>query len=198
MRCKLGGTPACKVHKWAEELQLLRCLALQSGLKEECKWGMPVYTTETKPGVYKNVVLLAAFKDYASLNFFKGALLEDPAQILDKAGENSREARLFKTTDPDRILRYQQEILACLQEAAAVEKSGKKLPEEPKKEMNYPSELEAAFHDNPEFRAAFEALTPGRQRGYMIHFSGAKQAQTREARIAKYYDAILKGKGMLD
>ena len=192
-RCSLGGTPDCKVHQWSQELQKLRSMALECGLTEESKWGVPCYTYHGA-----NVAMISAFKDYCSLSFFKGALLKDKYQMLEKPGPNSQAARLFKFTNLEQILQAEDSIRLYLFEAIEVEKKGLKVGMQAKDHLDYPDELQAKFKDIPELKTAFEALTPGRQRGYIIHFSQPKQSKTRLARIEKLIPKIMDGKGFFD
>ena len=188
-RCPLGGTPQCKVHNWPEELKLLRKIVLDCGLTEESKWGVPCYT-------YKgaNVAIVSAFKDYAALSFFKGALLSDENNLLDKPGENSQAARLFKFTKPQQIIEIEDLIKAYIFEAIEVEKAGLKV--EFKKDLEpIPEELQTRLDEDPNLQSAFYALTPGRQRSYILHLSQAKQAKTRESRVEKCLPKIFSGKG---
>jgi uncharacterized protein YdeI (YjbR/CyaY-like superfamily) len=192
-RCKLGGTPQCKVNRWAAELQLLRQLLLASGLNEECKWGMPCYTLNGQ-----NVALLAAFKEYCSINFFKGALLSNEWGLLSSAGENSQAGRLIKITSIEQVNIHAEHILNTLLEALNIEKSGQKVPQRSIDDEEVPLELLTEFAADPELERAFRALTPGRQRGYLLFFRGAKQSATRTSRILKNKDRILKEKGLQD
>jgi uncharacterized protein YdeI (YjbR/CyaY-like superfamily) len=192
-RCSLGGTPECRVHKWDDELAALRGILLDSGLQEECKWGHPVYTYKNA-----NVVLLGAFKENCTLSFFKGALLQDEAGVLQKPGENSQVSRMFRFTALKQIIDIESIIRSYIFEAIEIEKAGLKVQTKPVEEMNFPEELLAAFKQDKNFEKAFRALTPGRQRGYIMFIADAKQSKTREGRIAKYYDQVLAGKGMMD
>lgn len=192
-RCKLGGTPACKVHTWSEELNLLRSLVLDSGLNEELKWSQPCYTLNGK-----NILLVTAFKEYACIAFFKGSLLTDEQNLLVAPGENSQASRQLRFTSVDSITQNVNAIQRYIQNAIDIEKQGRKVEFSSTKELEYPEELELKMRADPEFKKAFEALTPGRQRGYLLHFTGAKQSDTRTARIEKYAEHILKGKGLHD
>lgn len=192
-RCKLGGTPACKVNTWREELILLRSILQDSGLTEEVKWSMPCYTVDGK-----NVLILAAFKEYCSLNFFKGSLMHDHSGMLEKAGENSQAGRLLKFTSAAQIIAAEKEIRAYVQDAIEVEKSGKKADPAQKQELVYTEELLDALEDDAAFRTAFESLTPGRRRAYHLFFSAPKQSQTRISRIEKCREKIMQGKGLND
>jgi uncharacterized protein YdeI (YjbR/CyaY-like superfamily) len=189
-RCKLYQTPQCKVHKWPEELITLRALILEFGLEEEIKWGFPCYTLNGK-----NILMLAPFKDNCAISFFKGALLKENP-ILEKSGENSNTFRLIRFQGMEKINQEKETIQQIIQEAIEIEKSGKKLPKTDYSSIEIPEELENAFEDDHIFKAAFKSLTPGRQRGYILHFAQPKQAQTRMNRIEKYKPAIFNGKGL--
>jgi uncharacterized protein YdeI (YjbR/CyaY-like superfamily) len=192
MRCKLGATPACKVHSWKEELALLRQIVRQTGLVEESKWGVPCYTYEGK-----NIVSVSAFKGYACLSFFKGVLLQDPAKILTKNGENSQTFRLLKFTDLSQILAQQENIKTYISEAIELEKTGQKIVYQKNPEP-LPEELLDRFEIDPALKKAFESLTPGRQRGYIIYFSQPKKSASKLARIEKSRTKILNGEGLND
>jgi uncharacterized protein YdeI (YjbR/CyaY-like superfamily) len=189
-RCKLYQTPQCKVHMWPEELNTLRGLILQFGLEEEIKWGFPCYTLNGK-----NILMLAPFKDNCSISFFKGALLKENP-ILEKSGENSNTFRLIRFQGMEKIFKEKETIQKIIQEAIEIEKSGKKIPKTDYSAIELPEELEDALEDDHIFKAAFKSLTPGRQRGYILHFSQPKQTQTRINRIEKCKSAILNGKGL--
>ncbi len=193
-RCPKGGTPECKViSAWPAELAALRSLMLEAGLTEECKWGVPCYTSEKN-----NIVLIHAFKDYCALLFFKGALLKDAKGILIQQTENVQSARQLRFTDAREITKLKSTINVYLEEAIAVEKAGLKVNMKPTAEFAMPEEFQAKLDASPALKTAFEALTPGRQRGYLLHFAAAKQSKTREARIEKCTPQILNGKGLLD
>jgi uncharacterized protein YdeI (YjbR/CyaY-like superfamily) len=192
-RCSLGGTPACKVHNWREELILLRDILHQSGLTETRKWGVPCYVKGNK-----NVVLLGVLKSCATLSFFKGALMKDPENLLVKPGENSQSARYMKFSAPEQVMVQTAIIKDYLKEAIGIEESGQKVAFKAPEEQPMCEELQEALQSDAELFTAFYALTPGRQRGYILHFGGAKQSQTRIDRIAKSRDRILQGKGMQD
>ena len=192
-RCAKGGTPECKVNTWAAELAALRALVLEAGLTEECKWGVPCYTFDKG-----NVVLIHSFKEYCALLFFKGALLKDTKGILIQQTENVQSARQLRFTDVRDIVKLKPTIKAYLQEAIAVEKAGLKVTMKPTAEFAKPAEFQAKLDASPALKTAFEALTPGRQRAYLLHFSAAKQTKTRESRIEKCMPLILSGKGLLD
>lgn len=192
-RCAKGGTPACKVNTWAAELAALRVLVLEAGLTEECKWGVPCYTFQNG-----NVVIIHSFKEYCGLLFFKGALLKDAKGILIQQTENVQAARQLRFTNAQDVAALKSTIQAYLQEAIAVEKAGLKVSMKPTAEFAVPEEFQAKLDASPTLKTAFGALTPGRQRAYLLHFAAAKQAKTREARIEKCIPQILNGKGLLD
>ena len=196
-RCAKGGTPACKVNTWAAELAALRALVLEAGLTEDCKWGVPCYTfgKDEKRG---NVVLIHSFKDYCALLFIKGALLKDAKGILIQQTENVQGGRQLRFTDVREITKLKSTIKAYLQEAIAVEKAGLKVSMKPTSEFAMPAEFQSALDQSAKLKTAFFALTPGRQRAYLLHFAAAKQSKTREARIEKCTPIILSGKGLLD
>lgn len=188
-RCPLGGTEDCKVRHWQTELKQLRRIILDCGLEEECKWGAPCYTFQSK-----NVLMLSALKHYCCISFFKGALLNDEENLLVKPGPNSHASRLFKFTSPDEIYAVEAQIKTYLFEAIENEKLGLKV--EPRKEIDpWPRELINIFENDPMLKSAFESLTPGRQRGYILHFSQAKKLETRILRIEKSIPLILSGIG---
>lgn len=191
MRCKYGGTPQCKVHNWVEELKILRQIVLKTGLTEEIKWGVPVYTHKGK-----NIVTVNALKESANIGFFKGVLLADKQKILQQQG-NLQSDRIIKFTNKDDIEKMEDVLKSYILEAIAIEESGKKV-EFKKNPEPLPDELLQAFEQNPTFKKAFYSLTPGRQRGYIIHFSQAKQSQTRISRIEKHKEHILNGIGLND
>ena len=193
MRCPLGNTPACKVHTWVEEMQQLRRIILDCGLTEEVKWSMPCYTSEKR-----NIVLMSAFKEYCALSFFKGALLKDVKGILIQQTENTQAARQIRFTDVQQIVELEPVLKAYIAEAIEVEKAGLKVDPKEKPELAFPEELQKKLDKNPALKTAFEALTPGRQRGYILHFSQPKQSKTRESRIEKWLPQILDGKGLND
>ncbi|WP_341295822.1 YdeI/OmpD-associated family protein [Catalinimonas locisalis] len=192
MRCKYGGTPQCKVNNWKEELVLLRHIILACGLTEDLKWGVPCYTSENK-----NIAMVSAFKDYASLSFFKGVLLKDPRNILQQQGKSSQSARLIKFTSPEQIMQQQEILKTYILEAVDIEKSEAKVKFKQNPEP-VPDELLQKFDENASLKKAFYALTPGRQRGYIIYFSQPKKTGTRFSRIEKCIPQIFNGKGMHD
>ncbi len=191
-RCPLGSTPDCKVHHWTAELELLRKIVLQCGLTEESKWGAPCYTINNK-----NVLMVSALKDYCCISFFKGALINDHKNLLVKPGPNSQAARLFKFKRIEEILAIEDDIRSYIFEAITIEESGLKV-EFKKSAEPIPDELINKFEEDPPLKTAFEALSPGRQRGYILHFSQAKQSKTRLSRIEKCIPMILSGIGLND
>ena len=191
MRCALGGTPKCKVLPWREELILLREIVLQSGLTEEIKWGVPVYTLHGK-----NVLSVNALKDSANIGFFKGALLSDTHQLLQQQGTMQSD-RLIKFRSTEEILPLREVLASYIREAIRIEESGAKVVFVQNPEP-IPDELRQAFEEDPELEQAFKTLSPGKQRGYIIHFSKPKQSQTRIARIQQWRAAIMRGEGMQD
>ncbi|MEZ4905134.1 MAG: YdeI/OmpD-associated family protein [Spirosomataceae bacterium] len=192
-RCPLGGTPQCKVHDWHNELKLLRNIVLDCGLTEELKWGVPCYTFQKT-----NVILLGAFKESCTLSFLKGTLLQDEHGILSKPGENSQSARLIRFTHAKEIIEMKALLKAYIYESIEIERAGLKVDFKAKNELVYPKELQIELDKDPSLKAAFEALTPGRQRGYLLYIAAPKQAKTRAARIEKYRQKILDGRGFHD
>ena len=192
MRCPLGGTTNCKVHLWTETLHALREVILKTELEETVKWGVPCYTYEGA-----NVLLLSALKDFACISFLKGALLRDEEQVLERPGPHSQAARYWKFTHVEQVNSDSPQILRYLEEAIEIQKKGLKI--DFKKELEvFPPELLDKMKKDPIFKSAFESLTPGRQRGYLLYFSKARQSQTRINRIHKYESLILNGQGMHD
>lgn len=178
---------------WQQEYLKLRQIVLDSGLKEELKWGVPCYTLQDK-----NVVLIHGFKEYCALLFHKGVLLKDPEGILIQQTENVQAARQIRFKDLEEIEEQEQVLRSYLQEAIEVEKSGKKVELKQTREYEVPEELQQVLDENAELKTAFESLTPGRQRGYILHFSAPKQSKTRVSRIERSWDKILEGKGLND
>jgi uncharacterized protein YdeI (YjbR/CyaY-like superfamily) len=191
-RCAFYATPQCKVKNWRKELETLRQIVLACNLTEELKWSVPVYTYQNK-----NILIVSAFKDYCAISFFKGALLEDKQGILDKPGESTQSARLIKFTSEKEIIKCAAILKKYILEAIAMESSGKKVMF--KKDLDpIPEELENKMHALPVFKNAFYALTPSKQRGYIIYFSQPKQSATRVARIEKCVEKIMNGLGIND
>lgn len=193
LRCAKGQTPACKVHPWREELAALRSLLLQSGLTETCKWGVPCYTLSGK-----NIAVLAAFKDYCAVNFFKGSLLTSRPELLLPSGTATQVARQVRFTSMQEVQRQRSALTDLLKEAIVSEQSGKRIARKKPEDYPMPDELVLKFEEDPGFEKAFRALTPGRQNGYLLFFARAAQAVTRAARIEKYRQRIFEGKGLHD
>ena len=182
-----------KASKWQEEYKLLRIIALDCGLTEELKWGCPCYTYNGA-----NVVLIHGFKEYCALLFMKGALLKDDKHILIQQTENVQSARQIRFITAAEITKMKASIKAYIREATEVEKAGLKVELKKTAEYTVPEEFQQALDKNAHLKKAFKALTPGRQRGYIYHFSQPKQSKTRIARVEKYIPQILDGKGMDD
>ncbi len=182
-----------KAQTWQEAFEQLRRIVLDCGLTEELKWGKPCYTFQDS-----NVVLIHGFKEYCALLFHKGALLKDTDGILVQQTENVQSARQIRFTTVDEIVEMEAVIIAYLQEAIEVEIAGLEVDFKKTKEFDIPEEFLSQLEEVPGLQDAFEALTPGRQRGYLLYFSGAKQSKTRVARIEKYTEQILNGKGLDD
>jgi uncharacterized protein YdeI (YjbR/CyaY-like superfamily) len=182
-----------KDTQWKEEYGRLRMLILECGLTEELKWGCPCYTVNKK-----NVVLIHGFNDYCALLFHKGVLLKDSEEILVQQTENVQSARQLRFTSVQEITEMEHIIQAYVNEAVEVEKSGKKVKKKKTSEFEVPEEFQSKLDKDPALKEAFEALTPGRQRGYLLHFSKAKQSKTRERRVDKAIPDIMDGKGLHD
>ncbi|WP_341365353.1 DUF1801 domain-containing protein [Thalassospira sp. SN3W] len=178
-------------EKWHEERKALRTIILESGLTEDVKWGNLCYTSEGK-----NILMIYGMKDDCALGFFKGALMEDPEGVLAKPGENSQAMRRIHFTSAEEIRAKENALKAYIKAAIEVEKSGLKIDFSEKENLELPAELLDEFAKNPDLEKAFKALTPGRQRGYNLYFSGAKQSATRRSRIEKSVAGILAGKGL--
>ncbi len=176
---------------WRSPFAKLRELALDSGLTEELKWGHPCYTLKGR-----NVLLMHGFNDYCALLFHKGALLKDDHGILVQQTANTQSARQIRFTNLKEITKLAPVLRSYMQQAIAVEQAGTKVPLKKTAEFEMPEEFATKLKANPALRKAFNALTPGRQRGYLLHFAGAKQAKTREARIEKQLERIRSGKGI--
>lgn len=216
-RCPKGGTPACKVHRWDRELALLRSWILETGLVEECKWGVPCYTQNGR-----NLVMLSALKDACVLSFLDGAWLKDVAGLLEKPGPNSVRDRVIRWRSWEALQGAEVDVKELLQQhikrqptakggsprtqgvqSRKTKGSTKKESHRPEKGSrstegtpDYPAELQAFMQAHPDFAQAFEALTPGRRRGYLLHFSGAAQSTTRLRRIETSRPKVMAGKGM--
>lgn len=182
-----------KAEKWKKELTKLRSIALDSGLTEELKWGCPCYTLGKS-----NVVLIHDFKEYCALLFMKGALLKDTKTILIQQTKNVQAARQIRFTNAKEITELAPILKAYIKEAIDIEKKGLKVELKKTAEYSVPEEFQTKLDKSAALKKAFYALTPGRQRGYLLYFSSAKRSETRQARIEKYIPHILKGKGVDD
>ena len=182
-----------EAKRWREEFEKLRKIVLDCELNEELKWGHPCYTLEEG-----NIVLIHGFKAYCALLFFKGALLKDAKGILLQQTEHVQAARQIRFTNVREIVGMEKTLKAYVHEAMAVEKSGLKVKLKKTADFAIPEEFQEKLDGNPALKTAFRALTPGRQRAYLFHFSGAKQSKTRESRVEKWLPQILKGKGLDD
>lgn len=182
-----------KEKKWSKEIEQLRKIVLGCGLTEELKWGCPCYLYQDS-----NLLLIHVFREYCALLFFKGALLNDPESILVQQTKNVQAARQIRFTSAAEIGKMERILKSYIYEAIEVEKAGLKVQLKKTTEFPMPVEFKKRLDRNKILKKAFESLTPGRQRGYLLHFSAAKQSATREARIEKYIPQILKGKGLND
>ena len=182
-----------KATKWQEAYEKLRLLVLECGLTEELKWGCPCYTFEKK-----NIVLIHGFKEYCALLFFKGALLQDPNQILIQQTANVQAARQIRFTSAREIVKMKAILQGYIKAAVEVEKAGLKVDLKKPSEFMMAEEFKTRLDSVSGLKSAFHALTPGRQRGYLLYFSAPKQAKTREARVEKSIPQILKGEGLDD
>jgi uncharacterized protein YdeI (YjbR/CyaY-like superfamily) len=178
-------------ERWRAEIAELQRILSGFDLREECKWGKPCYTLDGK-----NVVIIQGFKESCALGFFQGALLKDPKRLLVQLGQ-VQAARVMKFTSSEEIARQAPTIKAYVRDAVAAEKAGLKVKTKPLV-VPVPKELKKKFRADPRFKRAFEALTPGRRRGYLFHFAGAKQSATRTARIERAMPAIFEGRGFLE
>jgi uncharacterized protein YdeI (YjbR/CyaY-like superfamily) len=182
-----------RAKKWREEFEKLRTILLGCGLTEELKWGVPCYTFQKS-----NIVLIHGFKEYCALLFVKGALLKDVRGILVRQTENVQAARQIRFTGVQEITEMEAILKAYVYEAVEVEKAGLEVEFKKNTEYTIPKEFQDKLDDLPALKTAFEALTPGRQRAYILYFSAPKQSKTRESRVEKYMQQILKGKGLDD
>lgn len=182
-----------KAKKWQDEIRKLRAIILDCHLTEELKWGVPCYTFQES-----NIVLIHVFKDYCALLFFKGALLKDAKGILIQQTENTQSARQARFTSVKEIAKIEPILKAYIFEAVEAEEAGLKVDLKKTAEYVIPEEFQNKLDKIPALKTAFDALTPGRQRGYILYFSAAKQSKTRESRIEKYMQQILDGKGLDD
>lgn len=189
-RCKWMSTPSCKVQHWKAELAALRLIMQASALQEELKWGMATYTLGKA-----NVLMIAAFKQYCCISFFKGGLLQDPKGLLTSPGENSQTVKQFRFTDVAQIKKAEKQIKTFIAEAIKNEKAGLKAEKPKSTTFELSPEFTAILERMPKLKLAFEALTPGRQRSHHLYISSAKQAKTREDRVERCIPVILEGKG---
>jgi uncharacterized protein YdeI (YjbR/CyaY-like superfamily) len=192
-RCAKGATPACSVVKRQAEIDRLRQLVLSTDLYEDLKWGVPCYTINNK-----NVVIIHAFKDFFALNFFKGALLKDTNGLLHQQTEHTQATRQLRFTSMNDVEKNEEIILEYLLEAIEIEQSGKTIEFKKTSEFEVPEELTNLLNEDPSLSTAFYSLTPGRQRGYLLHFAAPKQSKTRFSRIEKCIPLIMEGKGLHD
>ena len=182
-----------KAEKWKSEIEQMRDIVLDCHLAEELKWGCPCYTFENA-----NIVLIHTFKEYCAFLFFKGALMKDPDKILIQQSDNVQAARQVRFTNVEDIIGKKEILKKYIFEAAEIEKSGQKVELKKVSEFELAEELQNKFDADLNFKEAFYALTPGRQRAYLLHFSQPKQSKTREARVEKNIPRILDGKGLND
>ena len=182
-----------KDTKWRKEYEKLRTILLGCGLTEELKWGCPCYTFEKR-----NIVLIHGFKEYCALLFFKGALLDDPNGILIQQTKNVQSARQVRFTNLQEIVKMEVILKTYIYEAIEVERVGLKVKLKKTSDFKIPEEFQKKLNKTPALKTAFDALTPGRQRGYIFYFSQPKQSKTRESRVEKYMKQILNGKGLDD
>jgi uncharacterized protein YdeI (YjbR/CyaY-like superfamily) len=180
-------------RRWGAEYALLRRICLASGLNEELKWGQACYDLRGS-----KVVLIHGFKNYCALLFVKGALLKDPKRILIQQTKNVQAARQIRFASLSEIHKQKAAVEAYIREAIAVEKSGAKVKMKSVAQFDMPEEFQKRLDDDPKLAEAFRALTPGRQKGYLLHFAGAKQSATRTARVEKHARRILAGLGLDD
>jgi uncharacterized protein YdeI (YjbR/CyaY-like superfamily) len=182
-----------KAKKWQEESKKLRTIILACGLTEELKWGKPCYTFQNS-----NIIIIQGFKEFCALLFCKGALLKDPNGILIQQTENVQAARQIRFTNVREIVEMEPVLKAYIQEALEVEKAGLKVNYKKTSEFAVPEEFQRKLDEIPALKAAFNSLTPGRQRGYILYFSAPKQSKTRESRVEKCMQQILNEKGLDD
>lgn len=191
-RCPRFATADCSTRKWESGLRELRRICLAAGLVETVKWGHPCYMHADR-----NVAIIGAFRENFRLTFFNAALLEDPDGVLERQGANTRHPDMIRFTGNDGPARMEPVIRACLDQAMRLAASGRKPPKEDR-EIAMPDELSEALDLDPELAEAFHRLTPGRQKSYLLNLNSARQSQTRVARIARFRDRIIAGKGALE
>ncbi len=189
-RCDLGGTPNCKVESWQDVLRDVRAILAATELQEQIKWGCPCYTIENAI-----VLMLSAYKESVVVSFFRGNELRDPNGLLEIPGKHSQYARYLRFVSAEAVEQHESTILDFIHQAIALERSGTKQPQQHAPTLEYPSELTTVFAEDVEYHQAFEALTPGRKRGYLIYFTDAKKSATRTNRINKLRTKVLDGKG---
>jgi uncharacterized protein YdeI (YjbR/CyaY-like superfamily) len=182
-----------KEKKWQKELEKLRTIILDCQLTEELKWGVPCYTFQKR-----NIVLIHVFKEYCAILFVKGALLKDPNGILITQTENVQAARQVRFTNVEEIVEMESILKAYIYEAIEVENAGLKVNYKKATEFSIPDEFQNKLDEFPALDTAFYALTPGRQRAYLLYFAAPKQSKTRESRVEKCFEQILIGKGLND
>ncbi len=182
-----------RAKKWREEFEELRTIILDCGLTEELKWGKPCYTFQRG-----NIAVVQGFKEYCALMFFKGALLNDPHGILKTPGEHTQAGRQIRFTNAREMVEMEPILKAYIDEAIQVEKAGLKVDFKKTTEYIIPEEFQSKLDELPALKSAFDALTPGRQRAYILYFSAPKQSKTRESRVEKHMQQILDGKGLND
>lgn len=182
-----------KAGKWQEAFVRLRAIVLGCGLTEELKWGQPCYTLDKK-----NIVLMHGFKEYCALLFFKGALMNDNKGILIQQTANVQAARQIRFTSAAEVSKMASTLKSYVKQAISIEKAGRTVTLKKTKEFGMPEEFREKLNENTALKKAFNALTPGRQRGYLLYFSAPKQSKTRVARVEKYKKQILAGKGLDD
>jgi uncharacterized protein YdeI (YjbR/CyaY-like superfamily) len=193
MNSKVVDRFLARAKKWKEEMKLLRSICIDCGLTEDFKWMHPCYTYQEK-----NIVLIHGFKEYCALLFHKGALLNDTYDILIQQSENVQSARQIRFTNLQEIIDLRLSIKEYIFEAIEVEKAGLEVKMKKTAEFNMPSEFKKVLDSDSDLKSAFDALTPGRQRGYLLYFSQAKQSKTRGSRIEKSISKIFSGKGLKD
>jgi len=182
-----------RIKNWQKETETLRTILLDCGLTEEIKWGKPCYSIEGT-----NLFVIQGFKDYFALLFFKGILLKDPDNILVKTGENTRVSRQVRFQSVQEIIKLEPVLKKYIYQAIELEKAGVKVDPKQDAELIFPEEFQARLDEDPDLQTAFSKLTPGRQKQYNMHFSAAKQSQTRQSRVEKCIPQIISGKGLND
>lgn len=191
-RCLRFDSPDCSARLWRDGVNELRRIALDAGLEEVLKWGHPCYMHAGR-----NIAIIGAFRSYFSLSFFNEALMKDPERVLEKQGANAQHASLIRFKDEEEVIELEGIILSYLAEAMGYAKKGI-TPPKVEQDLELPDELVEALDADPELTEAFHALTPGRQKSYVINLNGAKKAETRVARIVKFRDKIIAGKGAME